>query len=150
MPLPPYNPNEGKYKMTKKQLIEWMYRYGWKYGTEELVQKKVMFPDRGPHAGEIVLQKLIWVPQNFKCPNVRHGASDWVFLTLMATGVYLTCIHRNCRMTMGPLNDKLATKKARSKIITLEEAMEIESEQHQFGLSRDIGKYAEAHGLFID
>jgi len=136
--------------MTKKQLIDWMHRYGWKYGTEEVRQKKVMLPARGPHAGQIVLQKLIWVPNSFKCPNVRHTASDWLFLTLMPTGVYLTCIHRNCRMTTGPLNDKMATKKTRAKIITLEEALQIEGETKQFGLAKELSKYADEHGFFVE
>lgn len=148
--LPPYDTKKRKYNMTKKQLIAWMRKYGWKYGDEELVQKYVDFPTSGPLAGQITVQELVYIPKNFTCPNVKHKDSDWLFLQLYPTGVYLACIHRNCRMVTGPLNRDRATRKSMPKPITVEEAFKIAEEQKQQGLLGKIQDYADAHGIFIE
>lgn len=147
MPLPPFNQKKGKYNMTKKQLIAWMRKMGWVYGKDKIVQKFIEFPARGPLAGRISMQEFTYVPKNYTCPNVRHGKNDWIFLTLLPTGVYLTCIHRRCRITSGVPKNR-ATRKKRPVEITFEEARKIEAEQKQWLLSNKLLNYADTQGLF--
>ena len=136
--------------MTKPELIAWMKRYGWVYGNEELVQKYIEFPRGGPLVGQITVDTYIYIPKNFTCPSIRHTSNSWVFLRLEPTGVYLTCIHRNCRMTTGPISREKALRRGRTKAITIAEAQQIEQEQRQEGLSGKIMDYADKQGIFID
>jgi hypothetical protein len=148
--LPPFNTKTRNYNMNKEELIEWMKQHGWTYGNDELVQKYVDFPSGGPLAGRITVDELVYIPKNFTCPSIKHTSNEYVFLTLMPTGVYLTCIHRNCRKTTGPIDRAKALRRGRGKEITVEEALEIEKQTKQQGLIGKIQDYADKQGMFID
>jgi len=148
--LPPYNTKERRYDMTKDELIAWMREHGWKYGDEELVQKYVEIKSGGPLQGQITVDELVYIPKNFNCPNVRHKSNDWVFLRLEPTGVYLACIHRNCRIVTGPIDREKALHRGGVKAITVEEAFKIAEEQQQQGLHGKIQDYADKRGMFIE
>lgn len=146
MPIPPFNPSKGTYSMAKEELIAWMYKYGWKYGDDKIVQHYID-KGKGQYQGQLTVQELIYIPKAFNCPNIKHKDSSWVFLKLMPTGVVLTCIHPRCRITVKLGRDS-ATKKKRSVPITYDEAKYIEKREHQFLLARKLQEHAIENGLF--
>ena len=148
--IPPFDQKNKKYSMTKPELIAWMRRYGWSYGDDEVVQNYISLPRVGPLAGQIMMEKLVYIPKNFTCPNVKHKSNSWVFLRLMPTGVYLTCIHRNCRITTGAIDRDRALRRGRPVGITIEEALQIVHEQGQEGIEGKILEFADKQGIFID
>lgn len=145
MPLPEFDGRTQRYTMSKKEIIAWMKEHGYVFGDEKLVQHVVEFPQQGPFAGQIIMTELTYVPNKLRCPNVNHTSSDWIFLTLMPTGVYLSCAHRKCRITCKVPRDSPLILRKPPVIITVEEAKRIFAQEKQFGLGLAITEWLERH-----
>lgn len=141
MVLPPDDP-----KWTKKDILKFMKEHGWSYNTEKIIQHFVYVG-----SNKITMQEILYVPAKFKCPNAKHGRSNYLFLKLFPSGVYLVCARRGCRIATGAVSPNTAEARQKRPVeITYAEAIQWEKREGQSGLSGKLAKWADDHNIFDD
>ncbi len=136
MPLPP---SELK---RKRDVIAWMKKRNWKHGDNPVVQHLVIVDI---NRSKIAMMECTYIPNRFKCPRASHARSEWIFLTLLPTGVYLACAHPKCRITYK-LNEKGTLVKRKPLVeITYKEAREWFAKERQEKLDLTLDEFASRH-----